>query len=247
LRYDAELLNEVPHIYLVPDPKMLPDECIRFFQIDTTWLACLLDGPTSIGLAQPPHDQCTVSVNETKKISAKKHIPDGWMVRGLEGVIEFEVVNDHEHHGKSDKGHIYGERMVVKLPLLRLDHLAQVALLAVFHGKVEAVDAHMKPEAIHFGISERHHENCPFYKELRYGDGYEDPGNIFERVLFQTGSDAQTPPVMERDLDIHQLVYGPGCNGEKTGLGQDINWAQFALQMVEGVDRDRFDLAGDAD
>ncbi|HEX3424504.1 MAG TPA: hypothetical protein VHT30_00120 [Acidimicrobiales bacterium] len=43
------LLHGVPFYYLVPDPRMLPTESIRFFFVDDNWLDAMVDGAFSIG------------------------------------------------------------------------------------------------------------------------------------------------------------------------------------------------------
>jgi hypothetical protein len=48
---ELALLHGVPLANLVPDARMLPPESIRFFVIDRDWIASLLDGALSIGLA----------------------------------------------------------------------------------------------------------------------------------------------------------------------------------------------------
>jgi len=44
------LLYPVPFNLLVPDPRMLPAESIRFFYVDNNWTGALLDGAISLGL-----------------------------------------------------------------------------------------------------------------------------------------------------------------------------------------------------
>ncbi|PQJ29845.1 hypothetical protein [Rubritalea profundi] len=43
------ILKGVPFNYLVPDSRMLPEESIRFFEVDPLWMDCLLDGAFSLG------------------------------------------------------------------------------------------------------------------------------------------------------------------------------------------------------
>ncbi|MEO9963701.1 MAG: hypothetical protein ABJF07_25740, partial [Nisaea sp.] len=47
---DLALLRLVPFSYLVPDPKMLPTESIRFFYVDPNWAEALVAGALSIGI-----------------------------------------------------------------------------------------------------------------------------------------------------------------------------------------------------
>src|ERR1700730_3135026 len=43
------LLVGVPFEYLIPDPRLLPDESIRFFYIDRSWTDRLVDGAIAVG------------------------------------------------------------------------------------------------------------------------------------------------------------------------------------------------------
>jgi len=41
-------LADIPAHFLIPDPSFLPNESMRFFHIDRTWLDCLIDGALSV-------------------------------------------------------------------------------------------------------------------------------------------------------------------------------------------------------
>jgi hypothetical protein len=43
------LLVGVPFEYLIPDPRLLPDESIRFFYVDRSWTDRLVDGAVAVG------------------------------------------------------------------------------------------------------------------------------------------------------------------------------------------------------
>jgi hypothetical protein len=43
------LLYDLPFERIVPDPRMLPAESIRFFYLDQAWVDCMIDGALSIG------------------------------------------------------------------------------------------------------------------------------------------------------------------------------------------------------
>jgi hypothetical protein len=45
----VRLLVGVPFEYLVPDPRLLPDESIRFFYLDRSWADRLVDGALAVG------------------------------------------------------------------------------------------------------------------------------------------------------------------------------------------------------
>ncbi|KAG4414042.1 hypothetical protein IFR04_012818 [Cadophora malorum] len=46
---DRLYLNNIPAHILFPDPTFIPEESIRFFYIDDTWMDCLIDGALSVG------------------------------------------------------------------------------------------------------------------------------------------------------------------------------------------------------
>jgi hypothetical protein len=41
-------LTDIPAHYLISDPSFLPEESMRFFQIDDVWMDCLIDGALSV-------------------------------------------------------------------------------------------------------------------------------------------------------------------------------------------------------
>jgi hypothetical protein len=41
-------LADIPAHFLIPDPSFLPEESIRFFHIDDSWMDCLIDGALSV-------------------------------------------------------------------------------------------------------------------------------------------------------------------------------------------------------
>jgi hypothetical protein len=54
----SNVLKGVPFNYLVPDSRMLPEESIRFFEVDPLWVDCLLDGAFSLGrVTEVDHQQ----------------------------------------------------------------------------------------------------------------------------------------------------------------------------------------------
>nr|BFE66202.1 hypothetical protein GCM10020063_107280 [Dactylosporangium thailandense] len=47
---ELALLHRVPFRHLIPDERMLPVESLRFFYLDSGWIAALIDGALSIGV-----------------------------------------------------------------------------------------------------------------------------------------------------------------------------------------------------
>ena len=81
------LLVGVPFEYLVPDPRLLPDESIRFFYLDRSWADRLVDGAVTVGKIgsreQAHHHAAGTAVSRTLDVSER-------MVRTLQrGKLDF--------------------------------------------------------------------------------------------------------------------------------------------------------------
>ncbi len=99
------VLKGVPFNYLVPDSRMLPDESIRFFEVDPLWTDCLLDGAFSLGrVTEVDHQQ------DYQHIIADNRYPNmsGLLIRseavsGWPGLLVdayYKLPNDVELFGK---------------------------------------------------------------------------------------------------------------------------------------------------
>jgi hypothetical protein len=139
------------------------------------------------------------------------------------------------------------KQLAVKLPLLRIAHLSKSVLLCLFHGEVEAVDVHQKPEALHFGVSEPDPRHETHYKELRHSDGTEDPSHILQAIPWRDGKsdkpDAKGEKKTNRVINIEALAKEIGDLLKQKDLihkNEELTSADIALQMIEGVQRVRF-------
>lgn len=81
---DWKQLHHIPFCYLVPDPKLLPKESLRLFNIDTNWINAFLSGALSIGYfpeITPLLDFSTLFLDQTKTLSGfllRSDIVSGW-------------------------------------------------------------------------------------------------------------------------------------------------------------------------
>lgn len=66
------LLCPVPFNHLVPDEKMLPDESLRFFYVDSNWVHALVDGALSIGTESSRETALHAVLHPVLKASAGK-------------------------------------------------------------------------------------------------------------------------------------------------------------------------------
>jgi len=110
------------------------------------------------------------------------------------------------------------------LELVRMDRLSANVLLCLFSQEVQTVDIHQKPETLHFGLDV---SNGGFRKALRDADG------ILSGVELQSVSWRDQT---RRVIDVAGLA---------SQMQQTLGWAtftaaQFALEMIEGVQKVRF-------
>ena len=117
----------------------LPVESIRFFQIDQTWVNCLLDGAFSIGrvttadykLDQKLHNKLLSDQRATWGFLLRSDVVSGWP----------SLIVDCGADDDASK-------------LLRMERLSKHILLCIFSGAPTAVNIHLKAETIHFGVEE---------------------------------------------------------------------------------------------
>ena len=123
-----------------------------------------------------------------------------------------------------------------ELQLVRMERLSNNVLLCLFAGEVKTVDVHQKPEALHFGLDQA---DTSYNKELRNSQGVESSDDITVDIVWR-GSGA------ERVIDVAAFATTMQ-DTLKEKLNNVNNWspftsAQFALQMIEGVEKVRFTI-----
>ena len=231
----------VPFNYLVPDERMLPVESIRFFIVDPLWVECLLDGAFGIGrVTKADHQQDSQLLTQLRTQYLAARAPEsssrpihslqrclaaasddtisGFLLRsgvasGWPGLLVdgYDQVVDHDEF---DPG-------TPQLDPLRTARLSANVLLCLFAGKVKTVDIHQKPEMLHFGLDRTEDPEHPFSKQLRNDEG-------------KSGQTIQPGDLPWRDksgrvIDLERLA----------DIGKMADSAQFALRMIEGVEKVR--------
>jgi hypothetical protein len=213
--YDLSLLKGVPFNYLVPDESMLPRESVRFFRLDSLWVECILDGAFCVGrVATSDHEQ-DQTVDVAAVADAHEEVT-GFLLRsdavsGWPGLL----VDAADAAGG-------------KLECLRMDRLSSNVLLCLFAGEVARAALHLKPEDLHFGIDTPDHDYPRFHKKLRDNWGQETATVIPAMPWRQQSA---------RTLDISALA----AQIKSASKESTFTSAQFALEMVEGVDMVIFD------
>jgi len=225
------LLKGIPFNYLVPDEQMLPVESIRFFWVDPLWIECLLDGAFSIGrVTTSEHtNDSNHKKNKTSPAVNPHEIVTGFLLRsdvvsGWPGLLVdgYSKVVDRDD-SISDKD---------KLELLRMDRLSTNVLICLFKGEVKTVDIHQKPETLHFGL-DTNDEGKTFYKQLKKKEGQQ----IEKKVDNIPWKDQE-----KRIIKINELA---NLIKDQVDNNSTFTSAQFALEMIEGIEKVRFTATPD--
>jgi hypothetical protein len=247
---DLQILAGVPFHYLVPDASMLPPESIRFFQVDDGWVDCLVDGAYSVGSG--PAARATAAAARPAALEAARSrmaelraslvgapppettapaaIASGFLLRSalVSGWPGMEMTAYADGAGRQP------------LPVLRLEHVSPTIVLGLFAGLIERLDLREPGEGVHFGVTD---ENDRRMKHLRYANGDH-----------QTAIGSFT----QYWVDVPMRGSGDTRVVEMSALAASMTgrvWttpppvppplftaAEFALEMIEGVDVASFAL-----
>ncbi|MCB0569514.1 MAG: hypothetical protein KDC66_07120 [Phaeodactylibacter sp.] len=227
------LLKGLPFNYLVPDERMLPKESFRFFQLDPDWISCLIDGAFSLGRRAPagPGQQ------GQQKTGEQAQVVSGFLLRSfvVKGWPKLQADGYKQKTGTAE------EMDAAKLKILSISHLSPTVLLCLFEGDALAVDIHQKPEMLHLGFDIPASDNPDRYtKALRNADGLDKNPNNNNKPWATEILDSSDWDPQNRVLHISHLYKD--INDKKSALSYTGNLAsaQFALSMVEGVQKVRF-------
>ena len=131
-------LQGIPFKYLVSDERLLPKESIRFFQIDTNWIRCLLDGAYSIGRITT----CDFECDQKTLLSVPFTQSTGILIRS-------DIVSGYPGLLIDAYGDVDGKK---PLRELRRQNLSPNILACIFQGDLVRLDIHQKPEMLHFAL-----------------------------------------------------------------------------------------------
>jgi hypothetical protein len=212
------VLTSVPVEHLVPDPEMLPPESIRFFHVDPDWVAALVAGACSVGRSSSADLKLDAALAARLLPAARRPGPvTGFLLRSavVDGWPGLEVAAQDAHGGA----------LGTPAPL-RMERLAPGLLLYLVDGVLATVEIHEPPEGLHFGVDLR-----VATKQLRALAGTA-PGTQLD----------VTAPVRFRDEERRVLDVAGTATAIATILeaADDFGAAEFALEMVEGVQSVRF-------
>lgn len=236
------LLYEIPFIYLVPEEGLLPEESIRFFEIDPYWIQSLLDGACSIGRNTEydySHDKaliqtayrCAMGNNAQVRLKLvpernheEKRPSTGSIYSGF--LLRSNMVSDYNGleitgEGETDEGS-ESTGAVKKLMLVRLEQLSSTVMLGIFSGRLRTVRIAQPRESLHLGISDvgtvqGTDSDCEV--TLR---SFEDGKLMKEKIAFKLGEG--------RRLPIRQIA-----SEISNKMHKEVSSADIALQLIQNA------------
>ena len=216
------LLKGVPFHYLVPDDRMLPPESIRFFWLDWFWVESLLDGAFSIGRVQASDAKLD---SQNNPLSDKPKIITGFIMRSevVSGWPDLQIDGSASLIANADPMPDKD-----KLKVLRCDRLSESVLICLFDGEIKTVDISLKPEGLHFGFIDT---DSTLVQDLRdLSDGRKLDVDKHVSLTYKDES--------KRVAKINELAQAI----QKELGATSFTSAQFALEMVQGAEKVRFQM-----
>ena len=240
----------------MPDEKLLPGESIRFFKIDPLWITHLLDGALSIGRTDNNyHSMDSTNWNALlNEVYPLRQTPvQGFLLRSSVVTSRFHfqvkaynvVLADTDSGGANRNGNL--------LTQTRLERLNDDTMLGLFYYNnkdvanntiapvdtnnrnnlaLHTLDFYLKPEVLHFGL---------------HVTGGKKLSDLKKQLRDQNGSLNQNKEIATGKLpgnDTYRTVkVNDLAQAIKTTLNQSpFEVSQFAFQMIEGVEKVRFQV-----
>jgi hypothetical protein len=206
---NLRLLIGVPFEYLVPDPRLLPNEAIRFFHLDRSWTDRLVDGALAVGKIgtreQAHHQNAAPAISagldaaepNVRAAQLGKPTSTQTLAANITGfLLRSAVVSGWPHM----EVRAYGQDNA-QLTLLRLERLAPAVMLALFAGVPTRVELEEPHHGIQFGITVK---NGQPLVERRRADGKQSPASDTPGATGPTDN-VPTFPITFRDA-THRVV-----------------------------------------
>lgn len=155
------LLGKVPFDYLLPNMELLPEESIRFFYLDETWISALMDGALSVGLDSSRQTKFSILTKEMIFENAMKALSilrrsqykdtqpeDAWKPDSISG---FLIRSKLTRYWPNIEMHAYDNDK--PLCILRFEHLAGDLLFCMLDGIPNKVEFLEPADGFGYGYS----------------------------------------------------------------------------------------------
>lgn len=216
-------LKNIPFHYLVPQENLLPNESIRFFQVDANWLKCLQYGALSLG----------GNLSSATAI-APNVISSCWAFLLRSRVVtEFPKLRIEGYADRKPSNNLEDRTNPITPEIKKLsDNL----LFVSFAQQIQTVDIFLDPVNLYFGFREAGGKE---FKDLKKTDGSE----ISPQIALELAEWRDT-----NDRVLHVDTFAKKMRSALIAATADSEFdlftsADFALQMVEGAPRVRFYVA----
>ena len=228
-------LNGVPYRYLVPNDRFLPDESIRFFQVDFNWVYALVEGACSIGHASEAEaKQHAVTRLKLHGLAqrglAAKEAPrpiTGFLLRSqvVPGWPKLEIV-------------AFDKAKTELVDVVRMDRLSPSILLYMVAGQIDHVVIREPSIGLHSGV------DVDGQKPMRYvtvpdtAPAGTRPGDQLNTVSVQVPYRPDSPRVLRVNAladSLQSHLETNHANNGPDGKALPFTAAEFALEMIEGT------------
>lgn len=219
-----KLLKGIPIRYLVPDPTMVPTECIRYFKVDNNWVNAFIMGAFSIG-----HTPRVDFKEEIKSL----FVPQGKLISGfILNSLAVSVWHDYELDCTIK---LSGNATATPLRKSNLDKFTHIYL---FDGQISQLKFHLHPGKLHPGFMvEKTMEGSTYHKSIGDCTNYINQASRVVRIT--------TP---KPDNSTKSLSFLSALTGIPDPVkGNSGSVGKFNSQLMEGTPGVVFNLGDPPD
>lgn len=229
-------LQGVPFRYLVANGRMLPNESIRFFNVDFNWLFALVEGACSIGQSSALDETLhkvtmprlhaaadeAAAAGETAADTASGFLLRSQVVAGwpkLE-IVAFDASNQELTN------------------VLRMERITDSILLYVVEGQLDKVILREPAIGLHFGIGIQGGNPLRYVTVPKAAPEGTRPGDQIDGAsVTPVYRDAthRTIQIARLASDLSAALYARDADNSADGSKLPFTSAEFALQLVEGT------------
>lgn len=229
-------LQGVPFRYLVPNERMLPNESIRFFNVDFNWLFALVEGACSIGQSSALDETLhAVTMPRLREAAGTAEAPgttapdiaSGFLLRSqvVAGWPKLEVVAFDAN----------GQELA---NVIRMERLTASIMLFIVQGRLDRVTLREPAIGLHFGIDIQDGKPLRYVTVPKTAPEGTRPGDQIDGASVAPTyreSTSRTIRIAKLAADISAALYARGSDNSVDGKELPFTSAEFALQLVEGT------------
>jgi hypothetical protein len=251
------LLNDVPFNNLVADTRLLPNESLRFFYIDPSWLNAMLDGALSISNNTLLETQFTAimaqTLRDTGSVTAQKMRAK---LLGLTANADAGPVPHNLLSGLMLRSAIVSNwpqlKIIPQYPTglnispvpLRYDIIGDNLILVIFPGVPLSITIQQPPHGLQFGFGEKDDTSITV---LPRSIGFDNPATSGNQlsfsidIPFSTGNNPLLRSNNKNVVDIKTLAATIQTQMQNNNAfpkdGEQISPSEFIMQVINSPER----------